>query len=1244
MNWNSNQQKVIDTRDKNILVSAAAGSGKTAVLVERIITLVRDNKESIESFLIVTFTNAAASGMKQKIQKALYKALENESNKHIRNQLNLLSKANISTIHSFCIDVLRKNFHVLGIDPNFRIGDPNECQILLNDAIDEVLESAYAKKSDDFVQLVECFTSNRADAELVDIIKDTYYFIQSFPNPLEWLENSVNMLKLTKEELENSDWLKVINKNITTFLEGAKESLEDCKSICREAGGPLAYIDAILADLDNVELLKSSLNKSFEDFINNLYAMSHPRLASIRGKSKDELDEQKIEEVKQIREEYKKIIDSIKKLIPNRSMEEFAEAISYMQPPMLALYELVRELVLEFSEKKAEKAIVDFNDVEHLALVALSNNDIGEFYRNKFKFIFVDEYQDSNQIQETLLGKIKRENNMFMVGDSKQSIYKFRLADVSLINSKMETYKVDCESEKDINQRIDLNHNYRSRKEILQATNYIFEKIMSKELGEINYDSSVFLNVGMEFESKDEDFVELNIIDTSLKEVDKSSNNEIVDLDVIDEYELYDKAKFRNQDNTYNQDEPANQDELSVEIEAMGTAEAEAFFAVNKIKELLMRETYHPKTNEFKPIEYKDIVILLRSVSNWSGIFEEIFFNEGVPFYSDTGTGYFETIEIQIMINFLKLIDNIRQDIPLLSIMRSPIGKFTTQELIEIRIKSPKTAFIDALYIYKNTENDSLSEKIRLFIDLIEKYKKEGRYIKLNDLIWSMLIETDYYYFVAALPNGKMRQANLRLLTDKAQEYEKTSMTGLYNFLKYIDKLKLSKGDDATAKILGENDNVVRLMTIHKSKGLEFPVVLLCGLGKKFNMMDVSKNILKHKTYGLAPKYINPKLRIYKETLPRIALKNVAKIETLSEEMRILYVALTRAVDKLILCGTVKGADKRAKKWKRGTSHYNLYSSNSYLDWICNSLYNHKDAHVLRELVGDDNCDIKTDNFNSSWHINILSLSDINYNVKDINFDKELKISEIKSFANQNYGEKVQEIDRRLSFEYKYKKSVNVPTKLSVTDMKNLNNDTKNIENVKYNIPKLSDIPIFKEKNIEFTKAEIGTITHYVMQHLNISAKLNIDEITNQVNKMVDDKLLSSEEASVVNIKQILDFFESDIGKRMLKSETIKREIPFVIKKRANDVIKALNEDDNILIQGIIDCYFYENDDIVLIDYKTDTVHDNKDFKKSLEIIKSRYSTQILAYKEALETLTKKRVKESYLYLFDVNMQIKIEN
>ncbi|QSX06343.1 helicase-exonuclease AddAB subunit AddA [Sedimentibacter sp. zth1] len=1206
MKWTENQQKVIDSRNKNILVSAAAGSGKTAVLVERIIKLVKDNKEEIDSFLIVTFTNAAAAGMKQKIQKALYKDLEDDSisddnlKRHLRNQLNKLNKANISTIHSFCIDLLRKNFHVIGIDPNFRIGDPNECQILLNEAVDDVLEQAYTDKSSDFVQLVECFTSNRSDKELVELIKDMYYFILSFPNPLEWFEKSVNMLEITEIELDESIWLSVIRENVGTLLDGAEEAIKLAIDLSKEEAGPIAYFDTFSRDLSNVSELRDSLiNSNFNNFINNLYSLSHPRLASIRGKKKEEVDAVLLDDAKSMRNEYKKIVDGIKKLIPNKTMKEFTEAINYMYPAMKALFELVKSLMNEFKIKKADKAILDFGDVEHFALDALSYEDVRESCRNKYKFIFVDEYQDSNQIQETLIGLIKRDNNVFMVGDSKQSIYKFRLADVDLFNSKLRTYKTECD-EGDLNQRIDLNHNFRSRFEILAATNYIFEKIMSKKLGELDYNKEVFLNVGTEFKKSKDDRVELDIIETQTVEADED----------IDE-----------------------------ELQAMKKAEIEAFFAVNKIKDLLGQKTYFAKENEFRTIEFKDIVILLRSVANWSTVFEEIFFNQGIPFYSDTGTGYFETIEIEIMINMLRLIDNIRQDIPLLSIMRSPIGKFTTEELIKIRIKSPKISFIDAMYIYKNNEKNDLQQKIISFIDMIENYKKNSRYEKLNDLIWKILMETDYYYFVGALPNGKVRQANLRLLTDKAFEYENTSMTGLYNFLKYIEKLKLYNSDESTAKILGENDNVVRLMTIHKSKGLEFQVVILCGLNKKFNMMDVSKSILKHKTYGIAPKYVNPELRIYKETLPRIALKDVTKLETLSEEMRVLYVALTRAVDKLILCGTVKSAEGRVKKWRKGTTHYNLYTSQSYLDWICSSIYKHKDGYELRKLCNDDNSIVKNDIHNASFLINILTLKDINYSANQAENKREERIEEIKHFTEEVHSIETDEINRRLSFEYSYKKSINIPTKLSVTDIKNLDKKDVNVENIKYNIPKLVDIPLFKENNINFTQAEIGTITHYVMQHLDLNQQLDIQNINEQIANMIMHKLLTESEAEVVNIEQIVMFFKSDIGKRMLLSSNIKRETPFVIKKHANEVVKNINENEFVLIQGIIDCYFYEKDEIIVIDYKTDKVND-----ENIDIIKNQYKKQILSYKEAIQKLTNKKVKQCYLYLFDIGKQILIED
>ncbi|MBP1926087.1 ATP-dependent helicase/nuclease subunit A [Sedimentibacter acidaminivorans] len=1201
MEWTKEQKKIIELKNSNILVSAAAGSGKTAVLVERIINLVINENEDIDKFLIVTFTNAAANGMKQKIQKSLIKSIKSgEKNKlHLKKQLNLLNKANISTIHAFCIDIVRKNFHIIGIDPNFRIGDPNEIDILLQESLDEVLERAYTEKSESFIKLVEGFTKNRGDSELCEIIKDMYHFTLSFPNPLDWLKESVDMLKVDYKELESSLWMKAVRENASMLLDGAMESLKQAKELSEESDGPLPYVDALTEDLYNVENLNSFLNNDFERFVHSVHCINHPRLGQLRGKNKENCSEEKQLEVKYLRDEYKKLIDSIKKLIPNKTLEEFTEEINYMYFPMASLYDIVVNLSETFKMKKMEKAIADFSDVEHYALEILKNKEIGATYRKKYNYIFIDEYQDSNGLQETLIEQIKRENNVFMVGDVKQSIYRFRLADPSLFIKKYMMYQKNneaLETLNEINVRVDLMKNFRSRKEILDGTNYVFKKIMSEKIGEIEYTEESFLNSGTEFNISDESYIELDIIDKNTED----------------------------------------DEDLDDDIKSMKTAEIEAKFVVKKIKELVKQQTYIPQSKEFRMIEYKDIVILMRSVSNWSEIFEEVFEEEGIPFYFDGGAGYFETIEIKIIINLLKIIDNIRQDIPLLSVLRSPIGKFTAEELIKIRIMSPKLNYIEAVYAYKNKGNDYLSDKLQNFIEKVESWKKKSRYMHLNDFIWEILMETGYYYFSGVLPKGNIRQANLRLLTDKAFEFEKTSMRGLFNFLRYIEKLNVSSGNVSTAKTLGENDNVVRLMSVHKSKGLEFPVVLICGLNKKFNRVDIAKNILKHKTYGIAPKYINPDERIYKETFPRLALKNVVKVENLSEEMRVLYVAMTRAVDKLILIGTVNKIESKAKRWKKGSTQYNIYTSETFMDWICSSLYKHRDFKEIKQIFGDNDCRFEINDLSSKWKVNRLTMSDINYEDSAKTNDRIKIINEILEFKNKinsPYNEAIQE---RLNWRYEYVKSVNVPSKLSVTDLKML--EDNEFEHVQYKIPLLKDIPAFKENDVEFTKAEIGTIVHFVMQHLDLNLDLSYDNIQNQINEMIKKKLLTEKEANVVEVNKIVQFFNIDIGRRMKISPTVKREVPFVIKKKADEIITSLDKDDIILIQGIIDCYFYEGEKVVIIDYKTDDIS-----QMGLKVIKEKYKPQILSYKEAVEKITNRKVKSCYLYLFDIGEAIEIK-
>lgn len=1221
MKWTKEQQRIIDLRNSNILVSAAAGSGKTAVLVERIINLIKNENEDIDNFLVVTFTNAAAAGMKQKIQKALVEALhEGENQKHIRKQLSLLNKAHITTIHSFCLDVVKKNFHKIGLDPSFRVGDTSETSILFQESIDEVLERAYKNETKNFTTLVESFTGNRGDAELCEMISRVYKFSLSFPEPLDWLENSVNMLNLTEEEFKNSHWCKEILNYIKMQIEGARGIIELALKICDEVDGPKVYKKTLYEDLLILDDLKSASEKDLVFIINEIYDFKAPRIVSLKDAKDVNIEKQ--EEVKDVlRGQYKKIINSLKDLLPYKNLSDYVEDINFMYEPMEALKELIIDLNKTYLNKKFEKSIVDFNDLEHYALsilrkdiiledstVSYAPSDISIYYKNKFRYIFIDEYQDSNSIQEAIIGQIKRDNNLFMVGDVKQSIYRFRLADPSIFNNKYRTYEQDREdlSEDIVDRVVELNKNFRSREEILNGTNYIFKNIMTEDLGEIDYNENVFLRCGnKEFSNKKP--VELNIIDRSL-----DSDN----------------------------------DDINDELESMKTAEIEALFAVNKIKGLLNEDIFDAnKESNLRRLEYKDIVMLLRSVSGWSNLFEEVFSKEGIPFYFDGGAGYFDTIEIQVMVNILRLIDNLRQDIPLVSVMRSPIGKFTTEELIKIRTQYPKGSYIGACnkYTDKNEEDSKgkdfsleLIKKLNSFFKMIYDWINRSKYTPLSDLIWEILMETNYYYFVGALPKGKVRQANLRLLVDKAYEFEKTSMKGLFNFLRYIEKLDLGGEDkSSTAKTLGESDNVVRLMTVHNSKGLEFPVVILCGLNKGFNLKDTRSKILMHKEYGIAPKYVNIEERIEKDTIGRVAISKKTKFENLSEEMRILYVAMTRAIDRLIMVGSVNKIDDSIKTWQKGYSKYFLYKGKSYMDWIGSCLFDGMDLEAINEVFEDGKC--------KEWKINKVDPIELLKGRKVYNITE--RIEDMNKFGDIIDQKDYKEIERRLSYKYPYENSTKIPAKVSVTDLKNINADK--FAGLRYNIPYLSNILEFDKENKkfnmdekEFKGSEIGTLIHLVMEHVDLSRKLDRNDLIQQIETLISKNLITESEAKFIYknyLEKIKEFFNSDIGLRMRKSPLIKREAPFVIKKKADEILDNLNESDFILAQGIIDCYFEEDDEIVIIDYKTDQVKENE-----VEELVSEYRDQIILYKEAVERITKKKVKESYLYLFSLGIDVAV--
>lgn len=1195
--WTKDQESAIKLRGENLLVSAAAGSGKTAVLVERIIRLITEDMIDINKLLIVTFTNAAAGEMRERILDALLNEIEKGAHKesHLRRQITLLNRSYITTLHSFCIDVVRKNFHLADIDPTFRIGDSTETNIIIQETLEELLEEEYKRAHENFIDLVEGFGGNREDIKLQELILRIYRFIQSKPNPQEWLNSSVEEFGMGKEEFERSQWIKTIKDSIRVELHGMEELIQEAIKHCSSINGPKEYEEALCGDLSNIDDLLKSLDISLEKFYKSIHNLKHPKLKQIRGERKKEIDDVLQKEVKELRNKYK---DNLKKSITEKilmnSVDEYLNQINSMYPVMKYLAYLIEGFTEKYSKKKLDKGILDFNDLEHYALKILENEEVSRDYRNKFEHIFVDEYQDSNIVQETLLNRIKRENNLFLVGDVKQSIYRFRLADPSLFIEKYKAYEKEGKRR---NRRIDLSQNFRTREEILKGINFLFKNIMSSELGEIDYNREAFLYKGLDFEEIENPEIELNIIEKQV----------------------------------------ADQDDIDEELEEMSMAELEARYIANRIKKIIGTKTYSGKAQSYKKIDYRDIVVLLRSPRSWSAIFTEIFNKEGIPVYSDDSSGYFDTIEINMFLDLLRLIDNKRQDIPLLTVMRSPIGRFTTEELIKIRLEQREGNYYEALENYIINNSDDLQRKLEDFINHIDQWSHEARFLKLDEFLWKILIETGYYHYVGAMPGGIQRQANLRILVDRATLFEKSAINGLFLFLRFIEKLTKSKGDMGSAKTLGENENVVRIMSVHKSKGLEFPIGICGGLGKKFNLMDMQQEVLLHKDLGLGPKYIDIDKRIYSKSLPQIAIKRKIKVENLSEEMRILYVALTRAVDRLILVGSVKDIEKESKKWCRSTSKYNLTKGQTYLDWICSTLANHEDGKALRDIaeIPIDTNDIEK-NSKSYWRINLLNKGDIlieeNERIKDKN-ELRNKLENFELDREEEYGELIK---TRFQWEYHHKNAIKIPSKLSVSDIKKTSR--KNIDNIAYKIPSLVKMPKFIEGKKPFTKAEIGTIIHFVMQHLDLSCQLDKNSIMEQINMMIAKELLTEEEAKVVKPDKILKFFEGTIGKRILAAKEIHREKPFILRKKAFEVIEGLDDcDDELLVQGIIDCYFEENSELVLVDYKTGNVSGN-----NINEIISRYKVQMDLYKEGLEKIEGKRVKERYIYLFDIDEAVMI--
>lgn len=1284
--WTNEQWDAITAKDCNLLVAAAAGAGKTAVLVERIINKITDAQHpvDIDSLLVVTFTNAAAAEMRERIAEAMAAELERIPDPgNIQKQLTLLNKASITTIHSFCLEVIRSNFQNIRIDPSFRIADETESVLLKLEAVSELFEDIYDRdeKDQDFFELLECYGGNKDDQAIQDMVLNLYSFVQSSPWPEKWLEEMAAQFQAPPGmDFGETRWGTVLIDSLALEIEGLTENMQRALALVQNARGLDKYLPLFQEEyLFLGTIARQCQNRSSTQWDEIVAAIQDFQFQRLPMAARD-ADKPIQDTVKEIREDIKKKIKKHQQRAFSQNSEEIFADLALIYPLMICLARLVTDLMARYAEKKNTKSLVDFNDLEHFCLQILSEKDAnGEYrptdaakrYRERFAEILVDEYQDSNLVQEMIIKMISRSEsekpNVFMVGDVKQSIYRFRQAKPELFMEKYKSYLTEPGAR---SRRICLYKNFRSRREVIASVNYLFKQIMSVKVGELDYTDEEALNPGAVYADNTQSLlqgggtVEFHLIQTG-----ETDENYFADSgsDISEE----------EQETSESQAENLDRDDGPLDREMLDAVQCEARFVVRRIQELLQPDAegrlsavFDKGSGDYRKVIYRDIVILLRTTKNWSDVFKEEMTLAGIPVFADTGTGFFKSVEVQVILSLLQVIDNPLQDIPLLAVLRSPIVAMTSDELAELRLAEKHTSLYAALRIVAAGANepdieeqapeaisgrpimDSTKSKAAIILKNIGKWRDMSRYLTADRLLWQLYTETGYFGIVGAMPAGEQRQANLRVLFERAKQYEETSFKGLFNFINFIDKLKSSQGDMGSAKILGENDNVVRIMSIHKSKGLEFPVVILAGCGKKFNFQDLNKSILYHQELGLGPDASDPMLRVTYPSIPKYALREKIKIETLSEEMRILYVAMTRAREKLIISGAVGNIPRTLTKWGKAAykigdslSSYEIMKGDRYLDWFGPALLRHKEAsEAFDSCIGlspESALDSYLIDDSSKWHVRVWNKNELN-GIKSGQEQDENVFKAWLGSLNDTVGEentedtasseneKIRaEIDRCLSWQYPYAQSTRIPPKITVTELKRRFEAERSSDEEGVLEQPLIRKPMFLEEKKGLSSAEAGTIMHFVMQHLD----LHIDDIERQITDMIKKDLLTVQQAESVDSRKIKEFLTSSLGVRMRTSDSVKREVRFNMEIPCREVYPdtsfGIDPKDTMLLQGVIDCYFEESDGIVLVDYKTDHIPEG-----GSQAISERYQKQLAYYAQALEMLTGKRVKEKYLYLF----------
>lgn len=1263
MEWTADQKAVIENRNGTLLVSAAAGSGKTAVLVQRILEWVLEEGKDIDEFLVVTFTRAAAAQMRNKIRKALEDLQEQHpENQHVVKQLSLIHRANITTIDSFCKELVSEHFQELEIDPAMRIMDETEGTLMQEDVLEQVLEQAYEKQEEEMLELHQYMNAIRSDENIRTLLRRIQRQADSFPYPLQWLAEARKETMVWEEKaLEQQPWMQMLVADIQSMMAEVQDIPRQvlAEYECLEAAWrPKAYEKYFAYFQEECQMLDSIEQAGTYSELQEAFDTDGRTYKRFVWKNTGIPESHYLTERWETYSKVKKEAASYARL----SLQEIGQQQKDVSRVLLTVLDLTEAFMKEYQKEKQAKNCMDFSDVEHYALAVLAKGmedgspvptETAEQLREVYVEILIDEYQDSNDLQEAILTSIARKegtaySNLFMVGDMKQSIYQFRMARPRLFQEKYDAFSADWEKDT-ITKKIELKQNFRSRSVVLEAVNAFFYQIMTKALGGIAYTSRMALVPGREFRENE------TAADYRTEVLFLDAVSETLRQEALRESSPEDNIGSIPSSSTSEEKKDEAQESEQAELDAI---ELEARLAAERIHELCDSTDPLPVWDEelqaYRPCMYRDIVILLRTIKGWSEVFSRVLTDAEIPVYAESGKGYFDSVEVRNLLCMLAVIDNARDDIALAGVLLSPLVSVTDEEMAYMRSCCRRGDLWEVLHTCMRMEDldAALKEKLETFFTRLRIWKEQKTYSTIRELIWNILNTTGYYIYVGAMPNGVRRQGNLLKLIEKASAYESTSYRGLFDFLRYIERMKITEQDFGEAVVLGGKDNLVRVMTVHKSKGLEFPVVFLCGCGKRFNQRDAEETVLVDADCYLAVNDKHLEAHYYEKTEKRNWMARHRKEENLAEELRILYVAMTRAQEKLILTGSVNpGMARKDEAYQRlydryqgesseeegrdtseigilpGLGKYQIAKADSYLSWMVQCMdgiqkQNPAPDYLTYRIVTPEELDapvikelIRLRDFEALWE-------------------------ERTAFPGRK--ETAEEISQRFQWRYPHPMASTRKGKLSVSEIKKMSQRIDEPEDFEIiteweesGSQEQSDSRTSHASGREMTGASYGTLVHLVMEKLSFLHKESCELVQQGIQELKDNQILTEEEVPMIPVNKIYHMMNSELGIRMSRAEQegrLYREQQFVIGIPMNRIYPDSGEADLELVQGIIDAYFEEEGELVLMDYKTDRVSEERGREELIQ----KYHAQLAYYKQTLEQLTGKPVKETYIYSFSL--------